>query len=225
MAPADIANDLFKAEITLRETLLPMHVDMSALSAVEAYATMNQTIVPRPVAWILTQNDTEDYNLAPYSYFNAVSSIPPMVMFSSGMKPDGSKKDTRYNLEQRADCVIQIAHREMATSMTASSATLPRNTSEINELGLALADMPGTDLPRLADCRVAYAATLRDTKKIAHQWLGFLELTHLYLAESIVGSDDKGRLKVMAEKLDPLARLAGGEYVLGGDIISVKRPA
>lgn len=202
-----------------------MHVDMSSLSAIEAYATMTQTVVPRPVAWILTQNDTDDYNLAPYSYFNAISSDPPMVMFSSGMKPDGSLKDTRYNLEQRGDCVIHIAHGEMAAQMTASSATLPRNTSEINDLGLAMADMPGSDLPRLADCRVAYAATLRETKKIGHQWLGFLELTHLYLEESIVSSDAKGRLKVMADKLNPIGRLGGGEYLMAGDVISIDRPA
>ena len=202
-----------------------MHVDMSSLSAIEAYATMTQTIVPRPVAWILTRNDTDDFNLAPYSYFNAVSSDPPMVMFSSGMRPDGSLKDTRYNLEQRGDCVIQIAHREMAEAMTASSATLPRNTSEINELGLALTEMPGSDLPRLADCRVAYAATLRDTKKIGHQWLGFLELTSLYLDEKVVGSDKKGRLKVLADKVDPIGRLGGGEYVLAGELISIDRPA
>ena len=198
---------------------------MSSLSAIEAYATMTQTIVPRPVAWILTRNDTDDFNLAPYSYFNAVSSDPPMVMFSSGMRPDGSLKDTRYNLEQRGDCVIQIAHREMAEAMTASSATLPRNTSEINELGLTLAEMPGSDLPRLADCRVAYAATLRDTKKIGHQWLGFLELTSLYLNEEVVGSDKKGRLKVLGDKVDPIGRLGGGEYLLAGEVINIDRPA
>lgn len=201
-----------------------MHVDMSSLSAVEAYSTLTQTVVPRPVAWILTRNDTEDYNLAPYSFFNVVSSTPPMIMFSSGMKPDGSTKDTRYNLEQRGQCVIHIAHREMAEKMTATAATLPRNTSELSELDLALAEMPGTDLPRLADCRVAYAATLRDTKKISHDWIGFLELTHLYLEESVAGSDAKGRLKVMADKLDPIGRLGGGEYILAGDLISIQRP-
>lgn len=201
-----------------------MHVDMSSLSAVEAYATMTQTIVPRPVAWILTQNDTGDYNVAPYSYFNGVSSEPPMVMFSSGMKPDGSIKDTRHNLEARGECVIHIAHREMAASMTASAATLPRNTSEVSELSLATAPMPGSDLPRLADCRIAYAATLRDTKMIGYQWLGFLELTSLYLEDSVVGSDAKGRMKVLADKVDPIGRLGGGEYLLAGDITTIERP-
>jgi len=202
-----------------------MNVDMSALSAIEAYATLTQTIVPRPVAWILTQNDSGNYNLAPYSFFNAVSSVPPMVMFSSGMKPDGSLKDTRYNLEQRGECVIHIAHRDLASNMTASSATLERNISEVDELGLTLTDMPGSSVPRLAECRVAYAATLRDTKKIGYQWLGFLEVSQLYLDDAIVGSDDKGRLKVLADKLDPIGRLGGGEYQLAGDIINIDRPA
>ena len=201
-----------------------MHVDMSSLSAIEAYATLTQTIVPRPIAWILTGNDTEDYNLAPYSYFTAVSSVPPMVVFSAGMKPDGSTKDTRYNLEQRSECVIHIAHRELAASMSASSATLPRNSSELDELELTLADMPGSNLPRLKECRLAYAATLRDTKMIGKQWLGFLELTSLYLDETIVGKDAKGRMKVLADKLDPIGRLGGGEYQLAGDIISIARP-
>jgi flavin reductase (DIM6/NTAB) family NADH-FMN oxidoreductase RutF len=202
-----------------------MNVDMSALSAIEAYATLTQTIVPRPVAWILTQNDPGNYNLAPYSFFNAVSSVPPMVMFSSGMKPDGSLKDTRYNLEQRGECVVHIAHRDLASNMTASSATLERNISEVDELGLTLTDMPGSSVPRLAECRVAYAATLRDTKKIGYQWLGFLEVSQLYLDDAIVGSDDKGRLKVLADKLDPIGRLGGGEYQLAGDIINIDRPA
>lgn len=202
-----------------------MHVEMSSLTAVQAYATMTQTIVPRPVAWILTSNETGNYNLAPYSYFNGVSSDPPMVMISSGMKPDGSLKDTRYNLESNGECVIHIAHREMAKPMTESAATLPRNTSEISELELALADMPGSELPRLAQCRLAYAATLRDTKLIGNQWLAFLELTSLYLDESVVGKDAKGRMKVMAQALDPIGRLGGGEYVAAGDIIDIKRPA
>ena len=202
-----------------------MHVDMSLLSAVEAYATMTQTIVPRPVAWILTENDTGDYNLAPYSYFNAISSAPPMVMFSSGMKPDGSLKDTRYNLEQRGECVIHIAHREMATNMTASAATLPRNESEIQQLAMATTPMAGSSLPRLADSRVAYSATLKDTKSIGLQWLGFLELTHLYLSEEVVGEDAKKRLKVLGDKLDPIGRLGGGEYLLAGEIINIDRPA
>ena len=200
-----------------------MHIDMSSLNPIQAYATMTQTIVPRPVAWMLTENDGGDYNLAPFSYFNAISSDPPMVIMSVGLKLDGEIKDTRYNLEQRKHCIIHIAHREMAATMTASSATMSE--SEVTTLGLDLAPMPGTPLPRLADCKVAYTATLKEIKMIKSQWIGFLELTDLYLADSVVGEDKKGRLKVLADKLDPIGRLGGGEYVMPGEIVNIDRPA
>ena len=202
-----------------------MHIDLSSLSPAQTYATMTQSIVPRPVAWVLTENDTGTFNLAPYSYFNAISSVPAMAMFSVGVTANGDIKDTRYNLERRAQAVIHIAHREMAQAMTASSATIDRGVSEVSELGLETAAMPGSELPRLRDCRVAYAARLVDTKMINQQWIAFMELTYLYLDDTIVGEDAKGRLKVMADKLDPIGRLGGGEYVMAGDIVSIDRPA
>ncbi len=202
-----------------------MHIDLSSLTPVQTYATMTQTIVPRPIAWILTENESGNYNLAPFSYFNALSSAPAIAIMSVGPRDDGSMKDTRLNLEQREFGVIHIAHREMANEMTQSAATLAPGVSEVTQIGLSTAEMPGSKLPRLADCRVAYAAKLVDTKMINNQWLAFLELTDLYLDDSVVGQDQKGRLKVLADKLDPIGRLGGGEYVMAGDIVSVARPA
>lgn len=201
-----------------------MHIDLSSLSPAQTYATVTQTIVPRPIAWILTENQSGSYNLAPFSYFNALSSDPAMCVMSVGARDDGSLKDTRINLEQREFGVIHIAHRELAKEMTLSAATLGRDVSEVTEIGLETCDMPGSTLPRLADCRVAYATRLVDTKMIKNQWIAFLELTHLYLAEEVVGEDQKGRLKVLADKLDPIGRLGGGEYVMAGDITTIARP-
>lgn len=200
-----------------------MHLDLSSLSPPQTYATITQTIVPRPVAWILTENEGGDYNLAPFSYFNALCSDPAIVVVSLGIKPEGEFKDTRRNLQRQKECVIHIAHREMAATVTATAATTPH--SEVSELNLALEEMPGSKLPRLADCRVAYAATLVDTKMIKSHWVAFLELSDLYLDESVVSQDEKGRLKVMADKLDPLARLGGGEFMMAGEIVHVDRPA
>ena len=113
-----------------------MHIDLSSLTPVQTYATMTQTIVPRPIAWILTENKTGSYNLAPYSYFNALSSDPAMAVMSVGVQLDGGLKDTRINLEERDFCVIHIAHREMAEQMTATAATLDPGVSEVSQLGL-----------------------------------------------------------------------------------------
>lgn len=202
-----------------------MHLDLTTPSPAEVYALMTQTIIPRPVAWVVTENDDSSFNLAPYSYFNAISSSPPMVMFSIGVRPDASIKDTRYNLESRPDFVINIAHREMAPALTASSATFGRNESEVEALDLALAEMPGCPVPRLADCRIAYACKLSDVHMIEQQAIVYATLSDLYIADEVVGEDYKGRLKVDASKVDPLGRLGGGEYFSAGDIISIERPA
>ena len=202
-----------------------MHVDLSSLSKASVYATMTQTIVPRPVAWITSRSESGVLNLAPYSYFNAMASDPPLVVVSFGRRPDGSTKDTRRNIETGGAFVVNIAHREMAEAMTASSATLPEDVSEVDELGLETAPMPGTDVPRLAACRVAYACRHEETKMIGGQTLVFARLTDLYLDDSVVTEDAKGRLKVDAKALDPLGRLGGGEYVTFGEIVSIARPS
>lgn len=202
-----------------------MHIDMSTLKPVQAYALMTQTVIPRPVAWILTQNSDDSYNLAPFSYFNGLASDPPMIMISFGLAPDGALKDTRVNIESRKEFIVHIAHREMATAMTKSSATMPPNESEVDMLNLPLAEMPGSGLPRLADCRIAYACEYDSVHMIKDQAIVFATLKHLYAADSVVGKDAKGRVCVNAVDVDPLGRLGGGEYLGAGELIYVERPA
>lgn len=202
-----------------------MHIDMSTLEPIQAYGLMTQTVIPRPVAWILTQNSDESYNLAPFSYFNGLASDPPMIMISFGLAPNGSLKDTRANIEARKEFIVHIAHREMAEAMTKSSATMPPNESEVEMLNLELADMPGSTLPRLAKCRIAYACEYDSMHMIKDQAIVFATLKHLYAADSVVSQDAKGRVSIDALAVDPLGRLGGGEYLGAGELIYVERPA
>jgi len=202
-----------------------MHIDMSTLSPAQAYAMMTQTVIPRPIAWILTGNSDNTYNLAPFSYFNALASDPPMIMISIGLAPSGALKDTRANIEERKEFIVHIAHREMAEAMTKSAASLPANVSEVDMLQLPLAEMPGSSLPRLADCRIAYACEYDSVHMIKNQAIVFATLKHLYAADEVVGKDAKGRVCVNAVDVDPLGRLGGGEYFGAGDLIYVERPA
>ena len=201
-----------------------MHIDLSALEPAEVYATMTQVIVPRPVAWVLSDDGQGGWNLAPYSYFNAISSDPPMIVLSLGRKPDGSVKDTRANLVARGDFVVHVPHRELAEAVTASAATLPRGVSEVTALELETLPMPGSRVPRLAACRVALACSHVETHEIGRQAVVFARVHHVHVDDALVGEDAKGRPKVLADRLDPIGRLGGGEYLVGGDIVSIARP-
>ncbi|MDX1594242.1 MAG: flavin reductase family protein, partial [Gammaproteobacteria bacterium] len=159
--------------------------------------------------------------------FNAVCSDPPLVMLSIGRKPDGSPKDTRVNIEQRDHFTVHIAHRELATAVTESSATLAYGDSEVARLGLETVPFQGFSLPRLADCRVAYACERYEIREIgnARQTLLLGLVKAIYVDDAVVTRDATGRAKYDATRIDPLGRLGGGEYSTMEGVIDIPRPA
>jgi flavin reductase (DIM6/NTAB) family NADH-FMN oxidoreductase RutF len=204
-----------------------MLIDLTELSANAAYHALIQSVIPRPIAWVLSENAGGNYNLAPFSFFNVVCADPPLLVISIGHKPDGSLKDTRANVLAREHFVVHIAHREMAKAVTASSATLPAEISEVEQLGLRTVPFEGFPLPRLADCRVALGCRLAEIREIgrAKQGLLMAEIERLYIDDAVVEHDAKGRLSINAAKIDPLGRLGGGQYTSLGEIIDIARPA
>ncbi len=203
-----------------------MWINPDDLSPTETYFTLIQTLVPRPIAWVLTENLAGDYNLAPFSYFNAVSSDPPLLMVNIGRKPSGEHKDTRVNIEERRDFVVMVPHMALLEAMNESSATLPAGESEVTRLGLETVPFKGSRLPRLADCRVAYACRRHQILLVGNgpQAIVIGQIHALYIDDAVVDTDPKGRLKIHADKLDPVCRLGAGEYARLGEIIRLARP-
>lgn len=147
-------------------------------------------------------------------------------MLSLGKKPDGTAKDTRVNIEARSSFVIHLPYVEQINRVNDSSATLPAGVSEVSELGLELTDFPGSRIPRLADCRLAMACELYEIKELGPvpQALIFGRLTHLYIDDGVAEKDAKGRLKIHADRVNPLGRLGAREYFAGTEIITLARP-
>lgn len=186
---------------------------------------MIQTLVPRPIAWVLSENANSSYNLAPFSYFAGVSSDPPLLMLSIGEKPGGEPKDTRVNIIEREHFVVHIAHGEQADQLNESSRVLAAGESEITAADIELAKFTGVSLPRLAGCRVAFACKRYRVEAITDSQTMILGLvTHVYIDDAIAQYDDKQRLSVDVNGLNPLARLGGDEYALLGKTFSIPRP-
>jgi len=203
-----------------------MYIKLAELPPPDIYQTMTQVIIPRPVAWVLSDNGAGGYNLAPYSYFNAVSSVPPLIFISAGRKPGGDFKDTRVNIEERKYFVVHIAHRELAEPMTETSRTLPQGESELERVNLAVTEFEGFPLPRLSDCRDALACELSEIKEVESvpQSLIFGEIHTIYVDDAMLGEDVKGRRKIHADRIDPIGRLGASEYVTFGKILNIPRP-
>lgn len=203
-----------------------MNIDLNSLTPGEVYFSMIQTLVPRPIAWVLSENANGRYNLAPFSYFTAVSSNPPLVMISVGKKPDGTDKDTHVNIQARRHFVIHIPSRDQLEAMNQSSATLPAETSEVDELNLQTIPFEGCVLPRLKDAKIAFGCECYEIHAIGNtpQAMILGRVNQIYIDDSVIELDAKGRYKVDTLKLDPVARLGASEYLLGGEPVKLARP-
>lgn len=203
-----------------------MNFDLSALSPNRVYFTLIQAVVPRPIAWVLSENADGKFNLAPFSYFNLVCSDPPLLMLSIGKKRDGTIKDTRCNIIERGHFVVHLPHVGQKDDVNESSRELPPDISEVEQLQLRTVPFGGFALPRLRDCRIAFACTCYQVSEIGPQRqalvLGLIE--SVYIDDAIVRHGEKGALHIDAAQLDPLSRLGGDEYGSLGSISRLPRP-
>ncbi|SFD20064.1 flavin reductase family protein [Pseudoalteromonas denitrificans] len=203
-----------------------MILNFSDYSSNQKYHLMTQTVIPRPIAWVLTDSGNKSYNLAPFSYFSAVSSEPPLLMISVGKKPNGDLKDTLVNVLKNKKMVIHIASEQDAELVTQTAATLAHGESELTGTSLNTVEFEGFSLPRLAQPTIAYACELYEIKELGDvpQTLIFVEIKQLYINQDVVQTDEKNRLKIHAERVKPLARLGAGEFSAISDPFTIQRP-
>ena len=204
-----------------------MYLDFDPLSPNQRYHILTQSIIPRPIAWVLSDNGSEaSYNLAPFSYFNGVCSDPPLIMLSIGHKPNGDQKDTLVNITERSHFVIHIPHAEQAAMVTESSRSLAHGESELAGTDLTLAEFEHFSLPRLAECPIAMACERYEIQALGNgpQYLILGQVKSVYVDDSVASKDDKGRVSINSHAVDPLARLGGSEYRRQGESIHIPRP-
>jgi flavin reductase (DIM6/NTAB) family NADH-FMN oxidoreductase RutF len=203
-----------------------MILDLENLSPNSVYFALIQAVVPRPIAWVLSQNDDGGHNLAPFSYFNLVCSDPPLLMLSIGKKSDGQAKDTRRNIIERSSFVVHIAHAGQAHLVSESSRELADNDSELLRLQLPTVPFGSHPVPRLRDCRIAFACERYQVIELGPlpQALILGRIDSIYIDDEIAATDDKGRVKIDIAGLNPLSRLGGDQYAELGALLDIPRP-
>jgi flavin reductase (DIM6/NTAB) family NADH-FMN oxidoreductase RutF len=146
-------------------------------------------------------------------------------MISVGRKPDGSKKDTWVNIEERGDFVVHIPPGPMAKEMVATAATLPHGESEVTRLGLATVAEPGFRLPRLAGPKAAMFCERHQIVEVGDGPQGLIlgEIKALFIDDA-AGKWRDHRLIIDPKQVDPVARLGGEAYALLGDLLTIARP-
>lgn len=185
-----------------------VHID--DLKRSEKYYLMTSTIVPRPVAVVSTLNSNGTDNLAAFSYFNAVSTEPPILMFSITHKKDASKKDTLVNIEREKEFVIHISQSNQVQIVDKTGESLAYGESEREKLGLTTAPSTWIRTPRVKEFKVALECKLEKLLEIGSSTVVFGRIEGAHIDESLLLQDHaSGALtpRVDTHVLDPLARM------------------
>ncbi len=197
------------------------------MAPADIYHTLTQVIIPRPVAWVLSLNDEagNSLNLAPFSFFNAVCSDPPILMLAIGTKADGTLKDSCRNLLERKRCVIHIGSEDQAQAISDTARELAFGDSELALAGEELVEFEGTGLKRLQGAPIAMACRLHQHIEVGNkpQHMLLVEVEQFWVDDAVCYQDAKGRSRVDADKVRPLARLGGSEYASLGEVFRVER--
>lgn len=199
-------------------------LDFQSLKPRDAYAWMIGTILPRPIAWVSSISAEGKTNLAPFSFFQGVTSNPPTLMFVPVNTRDGTKKDTVRNIEATREFVVNLVPYALAEPMNNSSALLPYGESEFEVFDVA--SVPATKVrpPRVARAPVSFECELHSIVHIGEGPLAanviFGRILVAHVADEVLGTDGKPD----AGKLDLIGRLGGESYARTTERFSLKRP-
>jgi flavin reductase (DIM6/NTAB) family NADH-FMN oxidoreductase RutF len=172
-------------------------------------------VAPRPIGWISTVGPGGEVNLAPYSYFNAVSDHPPVVMFSSA-----GPKDSVTFAHATEEFVWNMATWELREAMNLTSATLPRGESEFAHAGLAAAPSRLVAPPRVADTPVAFECRVIQRVEIGSHLVTFGEVVGVHVDERYIVD---GRFDTAGAR--PIARCGyRGDYAVVTELFELLRP-
>ena len=192
-----------------------MLIDFKEQSSSERYKLMAGSVVPRPIAWIVTEGDV--LNIAPFSYFTPLSSDPATMIVSIGHRANGEPKDTLRNLRENKKCVICIVDEEHFEAMHLSSKGLEANESELEVFNIAtqrvLEDFPPmpTNIKIAYFCEYLQEVDLKNSKTIPT----IVEIKHLYINDEIISDKDK-----VSFEIDAIARVGRGYARLGNEVLA-----
>jgi len=190
------------------------------VSTADLHQYLLGSVSPRPIAFVSTIDENGKHNLAPYSFFNAFSSNPPIVVFSSNRRvADNTTKDTLHNIQNNKECVISAVSYGIMRQMALTSVEFPSGESEFDRTGLTptvseTVAVPGVaESPVNMECKVKEIVTLGEHGGAGH--LIICEVQIMHIDEHVI--DDN---RIDPHKIDLVGRMGRSFYVrASGDAV------
>ena len=201
-----------------------MIVDPCVADVLSVYKLMVGVIVPRPIAFVSTLSADGVRNLAPFSFFTAISANPPVICFSPMIRgSDGKRKDTLENVEATREFVVNVVSEDFAQQMNACSAEFPPEVDEFEVSGLTPIPSDIVKPPRVKESRVNMECRLLQVVHVSPKPLGgsivIGEVVRFHVADELVDN-----FKIDPDRLRPIGRMGGTTYTRTTDRFEMARP-
>jgi len=197
--------------------------DLGTMAKADVYKVLASVILPRPIAWVVSRDAAGGLNAAPFSFFNIVSSDPPIVAISFSAAPDREGKDTLANIRARSEFVVNMVPEELAEAMNTTATNAPRGIDETQLAGLELAQCSLVDVPRIVGSPVALECRLWQVIEPGGSstiLLAKIVYAHVHMS----AFEDVTRLHIDPAQMRLIGRMHGaGGYCTTRDVFTIER--
>lgn len=199
-----------------------MYFDITALDAPRSYKLLTATVVPRPIAWVVSADAQGRINAAPFSFFNCFGGHPPVICVGIGNR-GGGPKDSLANIEARREFVVNLVPEALAETMNDTATDFPAGHDELQITGLATAASRQVSVPRIADSPVALECKLKQVIAIDRNAnIVVAEVVAVHVADAAVINAE--RCYIDTAKLTLIGRMQSpGGYTRTRDTFSMRQ--
>lgn len=188
-----------------------MIFDFSELSGTDQYKLLASSVVPRPIAWIVSLDANGKLNAAPFSFFNVFGAAPPVVVIGIGAREPGAHKDSGANIRETGEFVVNLVGHGNAEAMNVTAIDFGPDVDELAEAGLTAAPSVKVRPPRIAESPVAMECRLHSIVDVAPgRGLVVGEVLAMHVRDDAVL--DRMRCHIDTPKLDLIGRMHGGGW-------------
>jgi flavin reductase (DIM6/NTAB) family NADH-FMN oxidoreductase RutF len=188
------------------------------------YKLLIGSIVPRPIAFVSTQSTEGQNNLAPFSFFTAITSDPPTICFAPTRRGrEGTKKDTLRNIEETGEFVVNIVTEDIVAQMNETATDFPPEIDEFVYSGLTPAASQIVKPPRVLESPINMECKLYKVVSVGPEAAGggalvIGEVVLFHVADNLIEN-----FRINHDLLKPVGRLAGTDYSTLGRRFALER--
>jgi flavin reductase (DIM6/NTAB) family NADH-FMN oxidoreductase RutF len=200
-----------------------MRFDMDKVTTSVAYKLLAASVMPRPIAWVVSQDKAGHVNAAPFSFFNAMGSNPPTVAIGLLADPVRGFKDTAKNVLETGEFVINLVPERLVKAMNITAVDAPNGMNELELAGLETLPSEFIKPPRIAESPVAFeCVSLNSVVTGPQQTIVIGRVLAVHIHDQYVLDAENGYLDTKG--FDLVARSFGSEYVRSRDTFNLDRP-